>query len=177
LSYKRLGQAPFPGGLNNRKGSGKAGLSKNTTQFSRGHRVLRSGGLNHVNHHVHHVHPERTTKEAKGLPRKRTTAGRSGSGSGGNVVKPLRQFLCSEGHGPYHSRADLHSITGVTPVVPAAVVVPATVAAVRYPDYTATVGNNQATIAVHTCRFSVLQLWKIDHFTRDCRQIKQGNSP
>jgi hypothetical protein len=72
-----------------RKGSGKAGLSKNTTQFSRGRRVLRSSGPNHVNHRVHHVHSGRTTKEAKGLPRKRTTAGRSGSGSGGSVVKPL----------------------------------------------------------------------------------------
>jgi hypothetical protein len=30
------------------------------------------------------------TQKAKGLPRKRTTADRSGSGSGGSVVKPLR---------------------------------------------------------------------------------------
>jgi hypothetical protein len=34
----------------------KAGLS-NITQFSRGRRVLRSGGPNHVNLYVHRVHP------------------------------------------------------------------------------------------------------------------------
>jgi hypothetical protein len=90
LSYKTLGQVPFSWGRKNRKGSRKAGLSKNTTQFSRWRRVLRRGGLNHINHRVHHVHTERTTRIAKGLPRKRTTAGRSGSGSGGSVVKPLR---------------------------------------------------------------------------------------
>jgi hypothetical protein len=32
-------------------------LEHNTTQFSRGRRVLRSGGPNHVNHCVHRVHP------------------------------------------------------------------------------------------------------------------------
>jgi hypothetical protein len=37
-------------------------LEHNTTQFSREHRVLRSGGLNHVNHRVHHVLLELTTK-------------------------------------------------------------------------------------------------------------------
>jgi hypothetical protein len=90
LSYKGPGST-ISKGSKNRKGSGKAGLSKNTTQFSRGRRLLRSSGSNHVNHHAHRVHPERTTKRAKGLPRKRTTAGRSGSDSDGSVVKPLRQ--------------------------------------------------------------------------------------
>jgi hypothetical protein len=32
-------------------------LEHDTTQFSRGHRVLRSGGLNHINHRVHRVYP------------------------------------------------------------------------------------------------------------------------
>jgi hypothetical protein len=88
-----------------------------------------------------------------------------------------KAFLCSEGHGPDHNRADLHSITGVTLVLPAAAVVPATVAAVWYPNYTAAAGNNQATIAVHTCRFPCFNCGKTDHFTRDCRLIKEGNSP
>jgi hypothetical protein len=83
-----------------------------------------------------------------------------------------KAFLCSEGHGPDHNRADLHSITGVTLVLPAAAVVPATVAAVWYPNYTAAAGNNQATIAVHTCRFPCFNCGKTDHFTRDCRLIK-----
>jgi hypothetical protein len=73
----------------NRKGSAKADLSKNTTQLSRGHRVLRSDDQNHINHYVYRVHPERTTKKAKDLPRKRTTAGHSSSDIGENVIKPL----------------------------------------------------------------------------------------
>jgi hypothetical protein len=40
-------------------------LEHNTTQFSHGRRVLRSGGLNHVNHRVHRVHLELTTKRLK----------------------------------------------------------------------------------------------------------------
>jgi hypothetical protein len=86
-------------GSKNRKGSGKAGLSRNTTQFSCGHRVLRSSGPNHVNHRVHHVHMEQTTKKAKGLLRKRTTAGRSGSGSGGSVIKLFQHLARQEGGG------------------------------------------------------------------------------
>jgi hypothetical protein len=38
-------------------------LDHNTTQFSRGRSVLRSGGPNHVNHRVHYVHLELTTKK------------------------------------------------------------------------------------------------------------------
>jgi hypothetical protein len=57
-------------GSKNRKGSGKADLSKNITQFSRGCRVLCSGGPNHINHRVHRVHPERTTKKLKAFPAK-----------------------------------------------------------------------------------------------------------
>jgi hypothetical protein len=64
-------------------------LSKDTTQFSRGCRVLRSDSSNHINHCVHHVHPERTTKKVKGLSRKRTTTGCSG----GSVIKSLQQFV------------------------------------------------------------------------------------
>jgi hypothetical protein len=40
-------------------------LEHNATQFSRGRRVLCSGGLNHINHRVHHVHLELTTKRLK----------------------------------------------------------------------------------------------------------------
>jgi hypothetical protein len=40
----------------------------NTTRFSRGRRVLRSGGPNHINHHVHRVHLELTTKRLKAFP-------------------------------------------------------------------------------------------------------------
>jgi hypothetical protein len=54
LSYKRLGQAPLHRG-GRKNGSGKTGLN-NTTSFSRGCRVLRSSGSNHVNLRVHHVH-------------------------------------------------------------------------------------------------------------------------
>jgi hypothetical protein len=45
-------------------------LEHNTTQFSRGCRVLRSGGPNHVNHRVHHVHLELTNKTLKAFPTK-----------------------------------------------------------------------------------------------------------
>jgi hypothetical protein len=40
----------------------------NTTQFSRGRKVLLSAGLNHVNHHIHHVHLELTSKRLKVFP-------------------------------------------------------------------------------------------------------------
>jgi hypothetical protein len=43
-------------------------LEHNITQFSRGRRVLRSGGPNHVNHHAHHVYLELTTKMLKVFP-------------------------------------------------------------------------------------------------------------
>jgi hypothetical protein len=43
-------------------------LEHNTTQFSRGRRVLHSGGPNHVNHRVHHIHLELTTKRQKTFP-------------------------------------------------------------------------------------------------------------
>jgi hypothetical protein len=91
LSYKTLGQTPFPRGRKSRKGSGKAGLSRNATQFFCRRRVLRSGGPNHVNHRVHHVYTERTIKKAKSLSRKRITVDRSGSSSDKSIVKPLRQ--------------------------------------------------------------------------------------
>jgi hypothetical protein len=42
----------------------------NTTQFSRGRRVLRSGGPNHINYRVHCVHLELTTKRLKAFPTK-----------------------------------------------------------------------------------------------------------
>jgi hypothetical protein len=45
-------------------------VEHNTTQFSRGRRVLGSGGPNHVNHRVHHVHLELTTKRLKVFPTK-----------------------------------------------------------------------------------------------------------
>jgi hypothetical protein len=45
-------------------------LEHNTTQFSRGRRVLRSGGPNHVNLRVHCVHLELTTKRLKAFPTK-----------------------------------------------------------------------------------------------------------
>jgi hypothetical protein len=45
-------------------------LEHNTTQFSRGRRVLRSGNPNHVNHRVHHVHLELTTKRLNTFPTK-----------------------------------------------------------------------------------------------------------
>jgi hypothetical protein len=45
-------------------------LEHNTTQFSRGHRVLRSGGPNHVNHRVYHVHLELIIKRLKVFPTK-----------------------------------------------------------------------------------------------------------
>jgi hypothetical protein len=45
-------------------------LEHNTTQFSRGRMVLRSGGPNHVNHHVHRVHLELTIKRLKTFPAK-----------------------------------------------------------------------------------------------------------
>jgi hypothetical protein len=40
-------------------------LEHNITQFSRGCRVLCSGGSNHINHRVHRVHLELTTKRLK----------------------------------------------------------------------------------------------------------------
>jgi hypothetical protein len=40
----------------------------NTTQFSHGHRVLRSGGLNHINYRVHRVHIELTINRLKVFP-------------------------------------------------------------------------------------------------------------
>jgi hypothetical protein len=45
-------------------------LEHDTTQVSRGRRVLRSGGPNHVNHRVHRVHLELTTKRLKAFPAK-----------------------------------------------------------------------------------------------------------
>jgi hypothetical protein len=45
-------------------------LEHNTTQFSHGRRVLRSGDPNHINHHVYHVHLELTTKRLKVFPTK-----------------------------------------------------------------------------------------------------------
>jgi hypothetical protein len=45
-------------------------LEHNTTQFSHGRRVLRSGSPNHVNYRVHHVHLEVTTKRLKAFPTK-----------------------------------------------------------------------------------------------------------
>jgi hypothetical protein len=45
-------------------------LEHNTTQFSRGRRVLRSGGPNYINHRVHRVHLELTTKRQKPPPTK-----------------------------------------------------------------------------------------------------------
>jgi hypothetical protein len=45
-------------------------IEHNTTQFSHGRRVLRSGGPNHVNHHVHRVHLGLTTKRLKAFPTK-----------------------------------------------------------------------------------------------------------
>jgi hypothetical protein len=67
LSYKRLRQAPLlRDGQTGGKGKAQAhtGLS-NTTQFSRGCRILRSGDPNHINLHVHHVHPRLVTKRPK----------------------------------------------------------------------------------------------------------------
>jgi hypothetical protein len=46
-------------------------LEHNTTQFSRGCRVLRSGGPNYINHRVHRVHLELTTKRQKPPPTKK----------------------------------------------------------------------------------------------------------
>jgi hypothetical protein len=45
-------------------------LEHNTTQLSRGRRVLCSDGPNHVNHRVHCVHLELTTKRLKAFPTK-----------------------------------------------------------------------------------------------------------
>jgi hypothetical protein len=45
-------------------------LEHNTTQFSRGCRVLRSGSLNHVSHRVHRVYIKLTTKRLKAFPTK-----------------------------------------------------------------------------------------------------------
>jgi hypothetical protein len=45
-------------------------LEQKTTQFSRGYRVLRSGGSNHINLHVHRVHIGLTTKRLNAFPTK-----------------------------------------------------------------------------------------------------------
>jgi hypothetical protein len=41
----------------------------------------------------------------------------------------------------------------------------------------AAAGGSQATTAVYTYRLPMLQLRKISHFTKDCRQPKQCNAP
>jgi hypothetical protein len=69
LSYKRLGWTPLPRGRK-KESLTQGRLEHNTTQFSRGRRVLRSGGSNHVNHRVHRVHLELTTKRLKAFPTK-----------------------------------------------------------------------------------------------------------
>jgi hypothetical protein len=69
LSYKRFEQAPLP--RDQKKERLRQGrLEHNTTQFSRGCRVLRSGGPNNINHRVHHAHPGLTTKRLKAFPAK-----------------------------------------------------------------------------------------------------------
>jgi hypothetical protein len=69
LSYKRRGWTPLP--RDQKKERLRQGrLEHNTTQFSHGCRVLRSGGLNHINHRVHCVHLELTTNRLNALPTK-----------------------------------------------------------------------------------------------------------
>jgi hypothetical protein len=72
----------------------RRGLS-NTTPFSRGRRLLRSGGPNYVNLLVHRVHLYSIAddQETKALSNKRTTAGCSSSSTGGSVAKLLRQNI------------------------------------------------------------------------------------
>jgi hypothetical protein len=69
LSYKRLRWTPLPRGQK-KKRLRQGWLEHNTTQFSRGRRVLRSGGPNHVNHCVPRVHLGLTTKRLKAFPAK-----------------------------------------------------------------------------------------------------------
>jgi hypothetical protein len=90
LSYKRLGQTPLHKGRK-KKRLRQVRFEHNTTQFSRGRRVLRSGDPNYVNHRVHRVHLELTTNRLKVFPTKKTTADGSRSDSAGSVVKLLRQ--------------------------------------------------------------------------------------
>jgi hypothetical protein len=59
----------------------------NTTQFSYGHSVLRSGGPNHVNHYVH---LELTTKRLKEFSVKKPTSDCAYSNSDENIVKLLQ---------------------------------------------------------------------------------------
>jgi hypothetical protein len=68
-SYKRFGRTPPPGGRK-KEWLRQDRLEHDTTQFSCGRRVLRSGGPNHVNHRVHRVHLELTTKRLKTFPTK-----------------------------------------------------------------------------------------------------------
>jgi hypothetical protein len=69
LSYKRLRYAPLLRGRR-KKRLRQGRLEYNTTQFSRGRRVLRSGDPNHVNLRVHRVHLELTTKKLKSFTTK-----------------------------------------------------------------------------------------------------------
>jgi hypothetical protein len=69
LSYKRTGYTPLPRGRKKEKVR-QGRLEHNTPRFSRGRRVLRSDGPNHVNHCVHHVHIELTIKRLKVFPTK-----------------------------------------------------------------------------------------------------------
>jgi hypothetical protein len=69
LTYKRFGWTPLPKG-HKKKRLRLGRLEHNTTQFSHGRRVLRSGSPNHVNHRVHLVNLELTTKRLKAFPTK-----------------------------------------------------------------------------------------------------------
>jgi hypothetical protein len=57
---------------------------------------------------------EANTKKAKGLRRKRTTAGRSGSGSDGSVVKPLQHLARQVGDEKMLEKLTTHGIQDVS---------------------------------------------------------------
>jgi hypothetical protein len=67
LSYKRLDWTLLPKGQKNER-LRLDRLEHNTTQFSHGHKILRSDDPNHVNHHVRNVHIELTTKKLNDFP-------------------------------------------------------------------------------------------------------------
>jgi hypothetical protein len=65
--------------------------------FSRGRRVLRSGGSSHLNLSSPPCSPIANIRETYTLSNKRTTTGCSCSSVGGSVVKPLRHLARLEG--------------------------------------------------------------------------------
>jgi hypothetical protein len=75
----------------------------NTTQFSRGCRVLRSGGQNHVNLCIHCVRRELTNKRIKAFPTEKNHRDAASL--------PRKGHLDGESLDTAHQRPELHDLS------------------------------------------------------------------